>query len=388
MKEKLILMAMSIIMAGSPRTYSQDRQHAFELGVGGAAVNHTRTTVSDFHRTNGGDYVFNLEEKLLNGGLGLYAAYEIRPWLYLDAQGTLGLVKYKDSGSVRHGSSVLVGPGLQLRPPVGEGWVQPYLRAGVNYYHKGFPTLYFGGFEGDVTKEAIWKAEDSWNNGYTFDARSYIPLSAGIGLVGWMNEKVGIRIEGDYLRSLDSKGANYAMGTVGVVFRLGGRSLKPSPVEKIVERVVEKEVVKEVPVETVREVIKEVPCVKTLASLMDNVTFDFDKSDITPESEAVLDEVAELLESMPEERFIVSGYTDARGGDSYNENLSAARAKAVYDALLSRGVDESRLCCRGLGKRTAVVPESAEDDLRRGDRKVVLERVTWEPLWQYLKTNQ
>ena len=385
MKEKLILMAMSILLLSSTRTYSQDRPHAFELGVGGAAVNQTRTMVSDFHQTNGGDYVFSLEEKLLNGGLSLYAAYEVRPWLYMDAQGTLGLVKYEDS---KHGLSVLAGPGLQFRPSVGEGWVQPYLRVGINYYHKDFPTLYFGGFNGDVTKEAVWKAEDSWNKGYTFDTRSYFPLSAGIGLVGWMNERAGIRIEGDYMRSLGSKGANYAMGTVGVVFRLGGRSLKPSPAEKIVERIVEKEVVKEVPVETVREIVREVPGEKTLAGLMDNVTFDFDKSDITPESEAVLDEVAKLLESMPDERFLISGYTDARGGDSYNENLSVARAKAVYDALLSRGVEESRLCFRGFGKRTALIPESADDGLRRGDRKVVLERVTWEPLWEYLKTNQ
>lgn len=390
MKEKLILMATSFMLLGSMRAYSQDRPHAFELGIGGAAVNHTRTMVSDFHQTSGGDYVFSLEEKLLNGGVGLYAAYEVRPWFYLDAQGILGLVKYNESGSVKHGRSVLVGPGFQLRPPVGEGWVQPYLRIGVNYYHKDYPTLFFGGFNGDVTKEAIWKAEDSWNKGYTFDSYSYFPLSAGIGVVGWMNDRVGIRIEGDYLRTLGSKGANYALGTVGVVFRLGGRSLKPSPieVERVVEKIVEKEVVKEVPVETVREVVKEVPCEKTLASLMDNVTFDFDKSDITPESEAILDEVADILASIPEERFIVSGYTDARGGDSYNDSLSSARAKAVYDALISRGVNESHICYRGFGKRAALVPESAGDDLRRGDRKVVLERVTWEPLWQYLKTNQ
>lgn len=390
MKEKLILMAMSILLLSSVRAYSQDYPHSFELGLGGVAVNHTRTMVSDFHQTSGGDYVFTLEEKLLNGGVGIYAAYEVRPWLYLDAQGTLGLVKYYDSGSEKHGRSVLVGPGLQLRPPVGEGWVQPYLRVGINYYNKDYPTLYFGRFDGDVTKEAIWKAEDSWNKGYTFDTYSYFPLSAGIGLVGWMNDKVGVRIEGDYLRSLGSKGANYALGTIGVVFRFGGRSLRHSPVEveKVVERIVEKEVVKEVPVETVCEIVKEVPCENTLASLMDNVTFDFDKSDITPESEVILDEVATLLGAMPDERFIVSGYTDARGGESYNENLSAARAKAVYEALLSRGVDESRLCYRGFGKRTALVPESADDDLRRGDRKVVLERVTWEPLWQYLKSNQ
>ena len=390
MKEKLIMMAMSILMLCPGRAYSQDRPHPFELGFGGLDFNHTRTMISDFHRTGGGDYVFKLEEKLLNGGASLYAAYGINPWLYLDAQGTLGLARYNDSGSMKQGRSVMVGPGLQFRPQVGKGWVEPYLRIGINYYYKDFPTLYFGNFDGDITKEAQWKAEDSWNKGYTFDSESYFPISAGIGIIGWLNGRIGIRIEGDYLKSLGSKGANFAQGSVGLVFSLGGSRRKPAVVEteRVVEKIVEKEVVKEVPVEKIKEIYKEVPCERTLAGLMENVTFDFDKADITPESESVLDEVAGILASFPEERFMVSGYTDARGSDSYNDSLSTSRAKAVYDALVSRGVPESRLCYRGFGKRTAVIPGSADDDIRRGDRKVVLERVTWDPLWQYLKSNQ
>ena len=390
MKEKLILMALSILLLSPGRAYSQDKPHPFELGFGGSAINHTRTMVSDFHRTGGGDYVFTLEEKLFNGGAGLYGAYGINPWLFLDFQGTLGLARYHDSGSMKQGRSVMIGPGIQFRPPVGKGWVEPYLRLGVNYYHKDFPTLYIGNFEGDITKEAQWKAEDSWNKGYTFDSESYLPVSAGIGIIGWLNDKVGIRIEGDYLRSLGSKGANFAQGSVGLVFNLGGSRRQPSTIEteRIVEKIVEKEVVKEVPVEKLKEIYKEIPCDRTLASLMENVNFDFDKADITAESESILDEVARILASFPDEKYLVSGYTDARGSDSYNDKLSKERAKAVYNALLSRGVPESRLCYRGFGKRTAVVPGSAEDDVRRGDRKVVLERVTWDPLWQYLKSNQ
>ena len=61
-----------------------------------------------------------------------------------------------------------------------------------------------------------------------------------------------------------------------------------------------------------------------------------------------------------------------------------ARAKAVLEALVQRGVSADRLCCRGFGKRMALVPESASDEQRRGDRKVVIERVTSESLWNYL----
>ena len=390
MKNKLILMAASIILLCPYRTFSQNSSHAFELGLGGSAINHTRNMVTDFHQTPGGDYVFRLEEKLFYGGISLYSAYELQKWLYADLQGTLGLARYYDSGESRQGFSVLAGPGLQFRPFVRSEWVQPYLRIGVNWYHKNFPAYYFGRFDGDLTKESVWKAEDAWNKGTTFDADNFVPVSAGVGVVGWLSDRVGIRIGADYMRSLGSKGANFASAAAGVVFRIGGKSKRsmPEPVETIVERVVEKEVVKEVPVERIKEVVKEITREKTLTELMDNVTFDFDKAEITPESGKILDEVAKVLLGFTDRRFLISGHTDARGDVAYNERLSEARAKAVYDALVSRGVPESMICHKGFGKRTAVIPSSADDDLRRGDRKVVIEQVTWMPLWNYLKNNK
>ena len=382
-------MALAIFLLCPSGAYSQNASHSVEFGLGGTAINHTRTVVSDFHQTSGGDYVFNLEEKHLYGGVSLYSAYELKEWLYADLQGTLGLARFYDSGALKRGLSVLAGPGIQFRPFVKSEWLQPYLRLGVSYYHKSFPAYYFGQFNGDVTKEAIWKAEDSWNKGSTFDTNTYFPITAGIGLVGWLGDKVGVKIGGDYMRSLGSKGANFAMGTAGLVFRLGGKTKKKSPevVEKIVEKVVEKDVVREVPVEIVKEVPKIVHSEKTLAELMDNVTFDFDKAVLTEESQPVLDEVAKIIREFGDCRFLVSGHTDARGTDAYNDRLSEARAKAVYEALLDRGVPESMLCFRGFGKRSAIVPAAADDILRRGDRKVVIERITWEPLWNYLKNN-
>ena len=145
-----------------------------------------------------------------------------------------------------------------------------------------------------------------------------------------------------------------------------------------------KEVVKEVPVEVVREVVKEVPVEMTIAEMMDNVNFDFDKATITEDSRAILDEIADVLKRFPDEKFLVAGYTDSKGTDAYNDVLSEARANAVRNALIDRGVPASRLVSRGFGKRVAIVSSSASDEARRGDRKVVIERVTSELLWNYL----
>ncbi len=390
--------AAVLLLAFPLWAYSQkkDCPRAWEFGLGGAAMNLTRTMVSDFHQTQGGDYVFTLEEKLLYGGAEAYAAMEIKEWLYADLQGTFGLARYLEDGKHRQGYSIMAGPGVQFRPLVRSLWLQPYFRLGVNWYRKSFPTSYFGQFDGDVTKEAVWKAEDAWNKGYTFDANSFFPLSAGIGVIGWIGNRVGVRIQGQFLAPIGDDGANFAQASAGLVLRLGGRNKHKALADRYVtghlddyaglfpERVVERDVVREVPVEVVKEVVKEIPCERTLAEMMDNINFDFDKATITAESCLVLDEIARTLVQFPDTRFLVAGYTDAKGTDKYNEKLSADRAKAVYDALLSRGVPASMLCHRGFGKRTAVVPASASDEQRRGDRKVVLERVTSASLWEYL----
>ncbi|MGI4732247.1 MAG: OmpA family protein [Janthinobacterium lividum] len=48
-------------------------------------------------------------------------------------------------------------------------------------------------------------------------------------------------------------------------------------------------------------------------------------------------------------RFVIEGHTDARGSRALNMSLSARRAQAVADFLVSQGVDRSRLSARGLG---------------------------------------
>lgn len=385
MKNSLNKAAAAVVLLAlcSFKAFCQESPGSWEFGIGGSVMNLTRTTVTDFHQTAGGDYLFTLEEKLLYGGADLYAAMELRKWLFADLQGTFGLARYYESESLAQGWSAMVGPGLQIRPFTASEWIQPFLRVGVNWYRKTFPNSYFGQFQGDVTKEAVWKAEDSWNKGFTFDSDTYFPVSVGLGVVGWMSNRFGIRLQGEFLKPVGSKGANFAQASAGVILRLGGNDKRRSGHADVV-----KEVVREVPVEVVREVVKEVPVEipveVTIAEMMDNVHFDFDKATITNGSQAILDDIADVLKRFPDTRFLVAGYTDSKGSDAYNDHLSEARANAVRDALIERGIPANRLVSRGFGKRVAIVSSSASDEARRGDRKVVIERVTSELLWNYL----
>ena len=393
----LPLSAQDVLKKATP----ERRSHAWELGIGGSAMNYTRNYVSDFRRNEDGSYLFHMENKAVYGGVNAYAAFELLKWLYVDAQGTYGLARYLEKGAEKQGRSVTGGLGIQIRPFTRSEWIQPYLRAGINYYRKDFRTSYFGKFDNDPTGEAEWAAEDAWNKTRREDFNSMVPVSVGAGVIGWVSNRVGVRLQADYLMPVaKGRGVNFAQGTVGLVVRLGGADKRKRTADwyvyenpadyydyfagKIPPKVVEK--VKEVPVEkeVVREVVREAPSGKTLAELMDNVTFDFNRYTLTGESQLVLDEVARVLKHFPDTRFMVAGYTDARGGAEYNDRLSANRAQAVYEALLDRGIPKTQIVCRGFGKRVAIVPASASDLQRRGDRKVVIERITNDELWQYL----
>jgi OOP family OmpA-OmpF porin len=124
-----------------------------------------------------------------------------------------------------------------------------------------------------------------------------------------------------------------------------------------------------------KEVIRYVKSEDRLSKLIDNIHFDFDRFSLTPESEATLDEIAEIINEEHDSKFLVSGYTDAKGSQAYNERLSLNRAKAVRDGLVRRGVSEDRLVVKGFGKRITITPASSTDDERRIDRKVLIERI-------------
>ena len=107
-----IVLALLCPLAGHSQSKTVPR--AWEFGLGGAAMNVTRTTVSNFHQTSGGDYIFNLDEKMLYGGVELYSAVELKKWLYADLQGILGFAKYYESESQRQGYSLMVSPIIQI----------------------------------------------------------------------------------------------------------------------------------------------------------------------------------------------------------------------------------------------------------------------------------
>ena len=169
--------------------------------------------------------------------------------------------------------------------------------------------------------------------------------------------------------------------------RFGGGTKKAAPViqyvDKVVERIVEKEVVVEKPVEVVVPVPETVT--KTIFDMINQVYFGFNSSEFTEADRPLLDDIATMLKSDTSRKYLITGQTDARGGDAYNEALSDRRAKTVVREMLKRGVPAEMMKSRGVGKRIAAAAATATDKVREGDRKMTIEIVTNMDYWDYLK---
>ena len=114
------------------------------------------------------------------------------------------------------------------------------------------------------------------------------------------------------------------------------------------------------------------PTKKTL--ILEGVNFETGKSTLTPESETILNGVAESLVANDTIRVEVVGHTDNTGSIALNRRLSQARADAVRQYLSSRGVAEDRLRSRGAGPDQPVASNRTAEG-RAQNRRVELRRL-------------
>ncbi len=105
------------------------------------------------------------------------------------------------------------------------------------------------------------------------------------------------------------------------------------------------------------------------------IYFDSGKSDVKPESEAALQEVAKLLASDPTLKLLVVGHTDSVGQIEANMKLAQARSEAVVQALTrNQGVDAARLKAKGAGPIAPVASNRTEEGRSKNRRVELVEQ--------------
>ncbi|WP_300675047.1 OmpA family protein [Desulfoluna sp.] len=105
--------------------------------------------------------------------------------------------------------------------------------------------------------------------------------------------------------------------------------------------------------------------------VIQGLSFDSGKTLIKVEYLPLLKEVVGVLKANPGTRVSIEGYTDSQGSKVGNQRISEARAKAVQDYLVSKGIGKERLDYKGFGAMNPVA-DNATADGRRMNRRVEL----------------
>jgi outer membrane protein OmpA-like peptidoglycan-associated protein len=110
-------------------------------------------------------------------------------------------------------------------------------------------------------------------------------------------------------------------------------------------------------------------CEGGLGALLGRSTVEFATGSavLAPSSRALLDRVAEVARTCPG-TLRVEGHTDSTGDAARNLALSQARAEAVRQALVERGLPAERLVAEGFGQERPLAPNDAAAGRARNRR--------------------
>jgi outer membrane protein OmpA-like peptidoglycan-associated protein len=96
--------------------------------------------------------------------------------------------------------------------------------------------------------------------------------------------------------------------------------------------------------------LKATPTPRGMVLTLGDVLFDTGRAELKSGAGRKLDQLVQFLSEHPDRRVQIDGFTDSVGTDSFNEELSQHRADAVKAALITRGIDPSRIGSEGYGK--------------------------------------
>jgi len=141
-------------------------------------------------------------------------------------------------------------------------------------------------------------------------------------------------------------------------FAMIGRNDTPVPVSMDGEEVVEEELAEKPAVEETPEPEQAAPERYYLRPIY----FDFDSDELTNLDIPKLDILASILLDHPTLKLTITGYTDSKGTEDYNQRLSVDRATSVYKYLILSGVTNERMTVTGMGEHENVARNTTRDN--------------------------
>lgn len=102
--------------------------------------------------------------------------------------------------------------------------------------------------------------------------------------------------------------------------------------------------------------------------VLHNLFFATNKTQILPESEGALNDLAAFMTQHDALVIRITGHTDAVGSDEANQILSEGRANAVRDELIKRGIAAERIEAEGKGESEPIADNATEEGRAKNRR--------------------
>lgn len=99
------------------------------------------------------------------------------------------------------------------------------------------------------------------------------------------------------------------------------------------------------------------------------INFESGKSAIQADSDTQIDQIVQMMKDNPSLKISIEGHTDNDGNEKSNQTLSEDRAKAVMNAMITKGIDKTRLSSKGWGQSKPIA-DNRSDDGKAKNRRV------------------
>ncbi|ODS11159.1 OmpA family protein [Vibrio scophthalmi] len=197
---------------------------------------------------------------------------------------------------------------------------------------------------------AYWDVDKKQN--LTLKGKGMSPLGE-VGVNYQLTQNVFLNAGYQYISQIgDAQMGEYGSHSIitGISYRFGGEdntvvtAIEPvvlvEPGEELVQQ--EEELIVLPPPVAHVEVMESV--------LLTSAEFGFDKVTMSQDNAPRLTDAVQLLNTYPQARVEVIGYSDPRGSSVYNQKLSTKRAEFMVSLLEQNGIAASRIDVRGGGK--------------------------------------
>jgi len=109
--------------------------------------------------------------------------------------------------------------------------------------------------------------------------------------------------------------------------------------------------------------------------ITNDIFFEFNSEEITPDSYGLLDKIGQVLEKHPGWVVEIAGHTDSIGTENYNQKLSERRAKAVKNYIAANfDVVPSNLTAQGYGESMPIADNGTQEG-RAKNRRVEFKKL-------------